>query len=566
MLVKIVSFKKESNRYTDIVLASEDGQKRVFKSTAELTLALSNASNVEYDNFQLNPFHLTASGQTKTTDDTKDDNSDIKEIKQMLQNMTLPAVTDEARLRRIEAELAYIHRKLDDTTDAQNMKEYIEENFDKITKYLSEKIDPMYDTIINTLYAEVQNRDKKKFTKCSSDDKEWRYEALPKEALNFVAKVDDMGNVVFDERLNTEQAVKNAFSGINNATSNLTIPYNSAELLTAQKLVKTFDDLRLTTEEVLDNDANVTKNKSIESSSDKEVNLMIGAYSSAFSYILKGADEILKCQSGGLGVLSMLTLSAFNVIKTEAANAAIDLGNKYLAVNARGKKLPTGTHTKDSLYQIPTNHMTWQDIKTYMFNSCKIMTINRRKAFIKGTVAEIHASRRYAGSLQEIKNSDCYEYIKHTVVTSVVYDVRLYLTFLRYCQQPYFGFNAQGQGKQDMISGNEQKIREFLFDRLQNAYFTAKTLLYDCNEPNMIEKGKRLDWLDATNWVGTAYGYDRNNFKDCQDYLHIEKFLEYLKIGLCMQNLSPLCADKLIQIFCNYGKINWSVDTDVAHT
>ena len=142
--------------------------------------------------------------------------------------------------------------------------------------------------------------------------------------------------------------------------------------------------------------------------------------------------------------------------------------------------------------------------------------------------------------------------------------MRLYMTFLKYCQQPYFGFVVRKEhlGTKDRIGNNEQQIREFLFNRLQNAYFAAKIMLIDCKDSNMLPIDKRLDWLDSYDVVGVMYGYDRTNFTECQKYLHIEKFLEYLKLGICMQDISPLCADKLVQLFCNYGKVNWQVDKD----
>ena len=87
-------------------------------------------------------------------------------------------------------------------------------------------------------------------------------------------------------------------------------------------------------------------------------------------------------------------------------------------------------------------------------------------------------------------------------------------------------------------------------------------MLIDCKDSNMLPIDKRLDWLDSYDVVGVMYGYDKTNFAECQKYLHIEKFLEYLKLGICMQDISPLCADKLVQLFCNFGKINWQVDKD----
>ena len=67
MKLRIKNYKKVSNRYTDIVVVSEDNSyKHIFPDTSSLALALSNMKNVEFENFSINPFQLKAV-QTKET-------------------------------------------------------------------------------------------------------------------------------------------------------------------------------------------------------------------------------------------------------------------------------------------------------------------------------------------------------------------------------------------------------------------------------------------------------------------------------------------------------------------
>ena len=65
------------------------------------------------------------------------------------------------------------------------------------------------------------------------------------------------------------------------------------------------------------------------------------------------------------------------------------------------------------------------------------------------------------------------------------------------------------------MSAKEKQVREFLFNRLQNAYFAAKIMLIDCKDSNMLPIDKRLDWLDSYDVVGVMYGYDRDG--TCQE-------------------------------------------------
>ena len=121
MKLRIKNYKKVSNRYTDIVVVSEDNSyKHIFPDTSSLALALSNMKNVEFENFSINPFQLKAV-QTKETTNVLNQ-QDLALIRTMVEELlsrpevdttALIPVDNTDRLNHIETELAEIKQKLD---------------------------------------------------------------------------------------------------------------------------------------------------------------------------------------------------------------------------------------------------------------------------------------------------------------------------------------------------------------------------------------------------------------------------------------------------------------------
>ena len=586
MKLRIKNYKKVSNRYTDIVVVSEDNSyKHIFPDTSSLALALSKMKNVEFENFSINPFQLKAV-QTKETTNVLNQ-QDLALIRAMVEELlsrpevdttALIPVDNTDRLNHIEAELAEIKQKLDIQYNmSKKMNDFIQDNVLVIKDYLQKKLEPMYMTVVDNLYKELKEKDRTKYGKCESDKNTWRYDALPKEALNFVGSLKDDGtniSVEYDELINDENSCKTAFAGINLPTSALRLSYCPTDIVKMRDLVKIMAETRVVTENALKADGNVTKTANLEKSSDLELNMLLSCYNSMILTGLKGFSNLAGDTIGKCSLCYTLVVGVFKVMRTSITTEAANFGKNGSTINSFGDNLAFGSRLQDSTFSVEstmlgkiTPEIISNNLKNYILESCRVMTINKRKSFIKGTNAERHPSR--IKKLKDnpdfdIKKSPCYKFVKNTAVTCVAADIRLYMTFLKYCQQPYFGFvvKKENLGTKDRIGNNEQQIREFLFNRLQNAYFAAKIMLIDCKDSNMLPIEDRLDWLDSYDVVGVMYGYDKTNFTECQKYLHIEKFLEYLKLGICMQDISPLCADKLVQLFCNYGKINWQVDKD----
>ena len=596
MKATIVNYEKQSNRYKNIRVKFDNGTIKTYKDTAELRLELSRYQNLVCTNFDITPdfkYHpdVIKTGNTTPTN-TSTNEVDLTEIKSMLTALlarpeldmtSLVPVDNSGRLDRIEQNIAAIMQKLDMQYNmSAQIQNYIQNNTEEIKDYLHKKIEPMYLAVVDNLYKELKKRGKAKYGKCESDKNTWRYESLPEEALNFVGEIKHDANgylsVAYDELMNDESDCRNAFSGINLLTSGLNLEYNSVDILKMRDLVKIMAETRIVTEKALDNDADVTKTKGIENSSDLELNLLLGCYNSIILTGLKGISTAVNDKIGKASLCYTLVVGVFKVIGTEIRAVTASGGLSSSAINAYGVDLPYGARLQDSTLSVDAtvfDKLTQQDLgtnlKNYVLESCRVLTINKRKSFIKGTNAEKHPSRmkQLKNKLDlDIKKSPCYKFVKNTAVTCVTADIRLYMTYLQYCQQPYFGFVVRKYkiGTKDRVGNNEQQVREFLFTRLQNAYFAAKIMLMDCQDANMVIGLDRLNWLDAYDYVGTSYPYDRTNFRDCQRYLHIERFLEYLKLGICMQDISPLCADKLVQLFCNYGKIDWKVDSDTENS
>ena len=230
MKLRIKNYKKVSNRYTDIVVVSEDNSyKHIFPDTSSLALALSKMKNVEFENFSINPFQLKAV-QTKETTNVLNQ-QDLALIRTMVEELlsrpevdttALIPVDNTDRLNHIEAE---IKQKLDIQYNmSKQINDFIHTNVRNIKDYLQQKLEPMYMTVVDNLYKELKEKDRTKYGKCESDKNTWRYDALPKEALNFVGSLKDDGtniSVVYDELINDENSCKTAFAGINLPTSAL---------------------------------------------------------------------------------------------------------------------------------------------------------------------------------------------------------------------------------------------------------------------------------------------------------------------------------------------------------
>lgn len=588
MKATIIDYEKKSNRYKNIIVKFDNGTKQTYTDTADLRLKLSRYTNLVCTNFDITPEFKYHPDVINTGNNTNTNEVDLTEVKSMLTALlarpelditSLVPVDNSGRLDRIEQNIVTIMQKLDMQYNmSEQVQNLIQNNTTEIKDYLQKKLEPMYLAVVDNLYKELKKKDRTKYGKCESDKNTWRYAALPEEALNFVGELkqgsDGLMSVDYDVLMNDESDCSNAFSSINLPTSGLTLSYNPVDILKMRDLVKIMAETRIITEKALDNDADVTKTSGIEKSSDIELNLLLGCYNSIILTGLKGFSTAVNDTIGKASLCYSLVIGVFKVLGTEVRNGKALAGLNASTINSYGIDLPVGARLQDSTLSVDStvvNKLTPQDLgenlKNYVLESCRVLTINKRKSFIKGTNTEKHPSRikKFKDNKDlDIKKSPCYKFVKNTAVTCVTADIRLYMTYLQYCQQPYFGFVVREykKGTKDRIGNNEQQVREFLFNRLQNAYFAAKIMMMDCQDANMLTGLDRLQWLDAYDYVGTSYSYDRTNFRECQQYLHIERFLEYLKLGICMQDISPLCADKLVQLFCNYGKIDWKVDSD----
>ena len=187
-----------------------------------------------------------------------------------------------------------------------------------------------------------------------------------------------------------------------------------------------------------------------------------------------------------------------------------------------------------------------------MFYDCRIFTVDKLSALTKKPAGfnKVHRIR----DIEDIN-----KYIKGTNAKNMSEDMRLFLVYLRYYQQAFFGYNLKEDGftKASYVVGSEQESKKALFDCLQNAYFTAKHMLIvepegDGTNPDSLPiRKERIDWLNKINTI-----HDGNEIK-CLEFM-----LKIMKMCLCIQGISPICADKLLQMYCNYGNIVFRVSTN----
>lgn len=599
MKLRITNYKKVSNRYTDIVVVSEDNTyKNIFQDTSSLTLALSKMKNVEFMNFGINPFQLKAM-QTKESS-TKD----LNIIKGMLLELinrpdatTLLQVQDDKdKIKSLEQEVKRLSQNIivlknqiasletnlnNNFSITQSLEESIRDRIDDIKK----TVDPMYDIIVSKLSARLIQDKAHKYPKCDSDLNTWRYKGLKREALNFEAKITQDG-IVYDVS-NTEEQCRSAFAEINLPTSKLILNFNPIDIMKCREYTEFFDDCRLVASKALSNDLNKKTELKVQSLDDAEVTCTIAALNVSIMQSLRVIEDNLVDAKGNklyvagtLGTVFSVCLLFMKILGKSGISMLDSRGVNFFNVYNRAVHTNYGTSGSDSTLGIYGEEVLntfdtsiQDDMKSYMIYSCRLFTINTQKALIYNSEKLV---RRYGvehAKYVDIKKLPCYEFVKNTLVTSANYDLRLFMVYLIYCQQPYFGFKVKTSksqyketlGRANVVSGNNYNERIALFTILQNAYFAAKMMLLDAKDSDMIQREKRLDWLNSYDWIDREEkGYNKHSYYDNQKYLHIERFLEYLKLGICIQGISPICADKLVQLFCDYGHVAWIVDEDFS--
>lgn len=606
MKLRIVDYKKVSNRYTDIVVVSEDTKyKNIFPDTSSLTLELSKMKNVEFENFCISPFQLKAV-QTKSVQ-PKESNSNTKDlniIKGMLLelinrpdvNAVLQIQDDKNKIISLEQEVKRLSQNItvlrnqivslennlnNNFSITQSLEESISDKIDELKK----NVDPMYDIIVSKLNDKLIQEKAHKYPKCDSDLNTWRYKGLKREALNFEASITPDG-IVYDS-INSEEQCRSAFAEINLPTSKLVLNYNAIDILKCREYTEFFDGCRIIASKALSNDLNKKSELKVQSLDDSELTCTIAALNVSIMQSLRVVEDNLVDAKGNkmyvagtLGAVFSVCLLFMKMLGKFGVSFLDFNGVNFFNVYNRAIHTNYGTSGSDSTLGLYGDEVLntfdtklQDDMKSYMVYSCRLFTTNTQKALIYNSEKLV---RRYGvehAKYVDIKKLPCYEFVKNTLVTSANYDLRLFMVYLIYCQQPYFGFKIKASksqyketlGRTNVVSGNNYKERVALFTILQNAYFSAKMMLLDVKDDDMIPREKRLDWLNSYDWIDKEEsGYNRHSYYDNQKYLHIERFLEYLKLGICMQGVSPICADKLVQLFCDYGHIAWIVDEDYS--
>ena len=607
MKVRIVDFKKSGNKYIDLVLQPEQGCAKTFKNTAELVLFMDTYKELEPINFTLNPFKLITNRQKDSSNNQVDSlklsikvdklsekvDSIIKtqgvlnkSIKSLGNNKQLPI---EDKLDVIDNNVNFILNYLGIMEDSLSSKidEMTEVLYDRGLSLecafdnLMKKVDPLYNNMMEQISKEAYKPYTYSYPKCNSDFNNWRYKSLPEVATHFALNTrgDSVLGTISDE-------ARIAFEEINNPTSMLHIDFDPKIIVSAREFIEIYDKCRKVTESAFYNDMGNIK-ESVMSNNDIGYYAAAGTMANQLSMQgIRILEDSMKDATGkklyvtgtwGAVVTAMLCLG--KMMKREIDSTSDMIGVKSSRIKHRGYKLNYNTGVTGSVLSRNASdisnvastgdaHNTSEDKELYlklddtfdkdaflsaMLYNCRVFTIETLNALV--------SKSGYSIKRGNIKGTPIYDYINKTNAKGIAEDKRLFLVYLRYYQQPFFGFNVikDRAGTKDYIAGNTQLSRKALFDCLQNAYFTAKVLLFTDEDPELIPHIKRWDWLSSYDWVGSSY-YDENDIQVKEECYHIKKFLEYMKICLCIQNLSPLCADMLLQMFCKYGKISFRVD------
>lgn len=621
MKVRIDNYTKENNRYTNIKVVSEDGKEVIYKDTAELCLALSKVKGLEFENFRINPnFKLIVSNNSKSNNN--DIGQRIENLERLVSNLaykvpqaidrntsvlsiidrgqksisenvsSLPSKmgTDE-KLEDIREKLGNIESLLLDlkiSSDknyslTEELCEKVKENSGYIKKL--EKLDTtIYDIIVKKLNDKLISDKQHKYPRNSADLNTWRYDGLPREALHFEYSYDKNGNLKYDIA-NKEQDCISAFSGINLPTSGLKLDYEPNLIIVCRDAVEFYDNCRVCITKAVANDLNNKTEDKLQTLDDTSLNLLLVTATNSVMLGIKNYEYGLQNKVyavGTMGTALSILFSCFKVIKNETLSWLDLIGNNRARVKNRSLNINYEVTANNSTLGVATNDIVntsdtldtlevslAENIKKYVIYTCRIFNVNMQKSMVymdwtNKLMKRVGKRNEKWKNYVDLRNKPCYKFVKNTLVTSAVFDMRLFMVYLIYCQQPYFGFNVKDYelNNNTVVSGNERANREALFNILQNAYFAAKLILLTVDNVDMIQKDDRVKWLDNYDWVGTQYGYDRDNPEECEKYLHIEEFLKYLKLGICIQGLSPICADKLVSLFCKYGHILWLVDKD----
>lgn len=642
MKVRLVDYKKNSNRFVNLVLQTEYGQRLCFKDTSELTFFMDtkgknfNGSTLEPVNFTLNPFKLTA--DVSSSDDsgragkresallaikvdklsekvdtiiksqerlgrcinslnnrpynTEDVSNrlDLVLREQGVLSTRLENLTIDERLENLENNISLIlsQMRLNTQTlssDMLRLSHKLEQQGITIGEYYSDiirKLDPLHSNFMALISKEKVNSNKYNYPKCGSDLNTWRYDSLPAIATCFNLDTDDNNNRFIVEG---DSQVKDAFSKINTPTSNLNISFDADVILSAREFVQMYDKCRKLTENVYVNDLENSK-ESVSINNDIIYTASaITAVNQVCNYGVKVIDTGIKGASssyvvGAIGCVLSVCVCLAKILKSEVDSTADFFGMKGIRVKNRGLKLNRNTNLNNSVLSHRNDIVEKSlesaearkfdgDILSFLSDDANFnqetlisaMMFNCRLFTVEALNSLACKSGYLVQRAEGVRNTPIYNYISKTNAKGSSPDNRLFLTYLRYYQQPYFGYTVlrDKAGVKDYIAGNTQKERKALFDCLQNAYFAAKMLLLCDSDVDLCDRKERWNWLNSYEWIGSSY-YDSSNVRMRADYYHIEKFLKYMKICLCIQNLSPLCADKLLQMFCKYGKIDFKVD------
>lgn len=617
MKVWIIDFKKEHNKFVQIKLRNELGEIRICSDTSELKL-LVDTLNLTPENFKFDPNfrYLGSSSRSTNTSDAEvrrlaskiDRLNDKLELLSRGQttinrsingfNTTLPQLINgiqlptpintnslETKLDNINANVISILNNLG-VMDAHLMQkanaietELISQHGDITNAFvdINSKLDPMWRHAQKEIFAYNHKPYEYPYPECKSDKNTWRYKGLPSIATHFA--LDPRTGEILDDITTEAEA---AFNEINNAESNITLTFDAKLIALARTYVETYDRCRKVANATFEGDLGNAKEAELVASDIAYYSAAGNMVSKTLDYGLKeilygvGGTELVKAGGLAAGVGLLLGEMTYHLGKIIADDNGLkierfgsrarhlddnsDFKGSVLASNKRDAEMALTSgdihNNENDKLQYLTDDGTYDKevFLSAMLYDCRCFTIESLNSLVAKRCTNVF--NNYT------KHSEYHDYLSQSNAKDITEDRRLMYVYLRYYQQPYFGYNVTDKdkdnkkvkrGTKDYIQGTSQTARKVLFDCLQNAYFASKVMLFLEDDNRFPIRKERIEWLHKTNWIigGNAQYHNEEVF--------LKKLLAYMKLCLCIQNLSPLCADKLLQMFCDYGNIDYKV-------